>query len=86
MLRNRRADQNPFPDNSAAEAEWNVLVIEESCVLFRVKHLEEGAGRIPVDPATNLVDFIDQDKRILCTHALERLDDLAWQGAEEESA
>ena len=66
--------------NSEAQERSCLLVIQESSVLLRVEHLEESAGRITVDSLTNLVDFVDEDQRVLDSYALECLDDLPGQG------
>lgn len=55
-------------------------MIQESSVLLRVEHLKESTGRVTVDSLTNLVDFIDEDQRVLDSDALECLYDLPWQG------
>lgn len=56
-------------------------MIQESGILLRVKHLKEGTGRVTVDSLTNLVDFIDEDQRILDSDALECLNNLPGQGS-----
>jgi len=54
----------------------NALVIQKCIVLFWVKHLKECACRITVDATSDLVHLVDQDERVLRTHALEGLNDL----------
>jgi hypothetical protein len=56
-------------------------VIQESGILLGVEHLKEGAGRVAVDSLTDLVNFIDEDQRILDSDALECLDNLSRQGS-----
>jgi len=55
-------------------------VIQESGILLRVEHLKESTGRVTVDSLTDLVDFINEDQRVLNSDALECLDDLPGQG------
>ena len=54
-------------------------MIQETGVLFGVEHLEESTGRVTVDSLTNLVDFVDEDQRVLDPDALECLDDFPGQ-------
>ena len=54
----------------------NLLVIQESGILFGVEHLKKSTGRVAIDPLTDLVDFIDKDQRILDSDAFECLNDL----------
>jgi len=39
----------------------NLLVIQESGILFGVEHLKKSTGGVAIDPLTDLVDFIDED-------------------------
>jgi len=66
--------------NSGTQQRSYLLVIQESSVLFRIEHLKESTGRVTVDSLTDLVDFIDEDQRILDSDALECLDDLPGEG------
>jgi hypothetical protein len=56
-------------------------VVQEGVILLRVEHLEERAGRVAIYPLANLVDFINEDQRILDTNAFECLDNLPRQGS-----
>jgi len=51
-----------------------ILVIQEGSVLLRVEHLEQSARRVPVVSSANLVDFINQNERILGSDFLQGLD------------
>ena len=66
--------------NSTAQ-QSNLLVIQESGILFRVKHLKESTGRVAIDPFADLIDLIDEDQRILDSDTLERLNNLPGQGS-----
>ena len=52
-------------------------MVKESRILLWVEHLEQSTGGISVMSATNLVNLVDKNKRVLGTDALQRLDDLA---------
>lgn len=52
-------------------------MIKEGCVLLRVQHLEQGARRVTVVSAADLVNLIDKYQRVLGAYTLERLNDLA---------
>ena len=52
-------------------------MVKEGRVLFGIEHLEQSASGISVVSATNLVNLVDKNKRVLGTDALQRLDDLA---------
>ena len=52
-------------------------MVKEGGVLFGIEHLEQSASGISVVSATNLVNLVDKNKRVLGTDALQRLDDLA---------
>ena len=52
-------------------------MVKEGRVLFGIEHLEQSTGGISVMSATNLVNLVDKNKRVLGTDALQRLDDLA---------
>lgn len=54
-------------------------MIQEGVILLRVKHFQEGAGRVAVYSLTDLVDLVDEDQWVLDTDALECLDDLPRQ-------
>lgn len=56
-------------------------MIQEGVILLRVKHFQEGAGRVAVYSLTDLVHFVDEDQWVLDTDALECLDDLPRQGS-----
>lgn len=47
--------------------------------MLRVEHLEESTGGVTVYPLTDLVDFIDEDQRILDPNAFECLDNFPRQ-------
>ena len=51
-------------------------MIQESAVLLRVEHFEEGTGRIAIYTLTDLVDFIDEDQGVLDANAFKCLDNL----------
>jgi hypothetical protein len=54
----------------------NLLVIQESAILLGVEHLKESTGRVAVDPLADLVDFIDEDQRVLDSDAFKCLNNL----------
>lgn len=54
----------------------NLLVIQESGILLGIEHLKEGAGRVTINPLTDLVDLIDEDQRILDSDTFECLNNL----------
>jgi hypothetical protein len=54
-----------------------VLMVEERGILFGIKHLQERTRRVPINPSSNFVNFIKHNKRVLGSHTLEGLDDLA---------
>ena len=47
--------------SSTMPRQLNLLVIQESGILFGVEHLKKSTGRVAIDPLTDLVDFIDED-------------------------
>jgi hypothetical protein len=51
----------------------DLLVIQEGSVLLRIQHLEQSTRWISVMPLSNLVDFIDQNQRVLGCNLLQRL-------------
>jgi len=53
-------------------------VIQEAVVLLWVEHLQQRAGGISIVSTSNLVNFINEDKRILRLDAFQSLDDLPW--------
>lgn len=50
------------------------LVIQERPVLLRIKHLQEGARRVSVVATADLVDFVNQNERVLGSDLLQSLD------------
>ena len=58
-----------------------LLVVQESCILFGIEHFQQSTGGVAIVATSNLVDFINQDERILSTNTLESLDDLARECA-----
>lgn len=60
-------------------------MIQECSVLLWVQHLKQSTGGVAVVPATNLVDFIDENKRVFSAYALQGLDDLARKCTTRES-
>jgi hypothetical protein len=63
-----------------------LLVVQEAVVLLRVKHLKKSARRIAIVSASNLIDFVNQNERILGADSFQSLDDLARQCPENASA
>ena len=61
-------------------------MVQESIVLFWVKHLQKRARWVPVDATSDLVHLIDEHERILCANTLECLNDLSREGTALESA
>lgn len=52
-------------------------MIQECRILLWVKHFQEGARGVAVDPTTNLVNLIDQYQRVFGADTLQGLDDFA---------
>ena len=46
-------------------------MIQETSILFWIEHLKEGTRRVSVVTPTDLVDFVNEDERILSLDALE---------------
>ncbi len=62
------------------------IVIEERVVLFRIEHLEERRRGVAAEVHRHLVDFVEQEDRILRTGLLHHLDDLAGERADVGAA
>ena len=56
-------------------------MIQETVILFRVQHLQKRTGRIPVDPAPDFVDFVNEYERVFRSDPFESLDDLSWKSS-----
>ena len=56
-------------------------MIQESSVLLRIQHLEQGTSGITVVPTSNLINLIDKDERVLGPNTLQSLDDLSGKGS-----
>ena len=57
------------------------VVIHEGIVLFRVKHFQQGRGRVATVVGGHLVHFVQAEEGVVELYPLERLDDLARQCA-----
>ena len=62
------------------------VVIEERVVLFRIEHLEQRRRRVAAEVHRHLVDFVEQEHRVLRPGLLHHLDDLAGEGADVGAA
>ena len=58
------------------------VVVVEGRVLFRVQHLQQGAGRIAAPVGAHLVDLVEQEEGVGGLGLLHRLDDLAGHRAD----
>ena len=61
-------------------------MIEEVDVLLRVQGLQEGRGRVALVALAHLVDLVEHDHRVHHLDVLERLHQLAGQGADVGAA
>ena len=52
-------------------------MVKERSVLFGVEHLQKCTRRISIHPSSDFVNLIKHNKRVLGSHALQSLDDLA---------
>ena len=62
------------------------VVVHEAVVLGRVEHLEQGARRVSLERDAQLVDFVEQEDRVLGAGLLHSLDDPARHGADVGTA
>jgi hypothetical protein len=53
------------------------VVIEERAVLLRIEHFEQRRRRVAAEVHRHLVDFVEQEHRVLRPRLLHHLDDLA---------
>src|SRR4029453_16067125 len=58
------------------------IMVLETAVLLRIEHLEQGRGRIAAEILAELVDLVEQEKRVRGAGLLEVGDDLARQRAD----
>ena len=69
-------------EENLAEVHGHVqVVVEERSVLLRIEELEQRGRRITLEPAPELVDFVDQNHRVGNARALEALHQLTGHGA-----
>ncbi len=62
------------------------VVVEERVVLFGVEHLEQGRRRVAAEVHRHLVDFVEEEQRVLRARLLHHLDDLAGERADVGAA
>ena len=58
------------------------IVIVEAVVLFRIKHFQQGGCGIATHVRAHLVDFVEQEQRVLHANFRHLLDELAWHGTD----
>ena len=62
------------------------VVIEERVVLLRIEHFEQRRRRVAAEVHRHLVDFVEQEHRVLRAGLLHHLDDLAGERADVGAA
>ena len=78
----RRADEHHLRQ---VEIDLEVMVVERG-VLLRVEHFEQRRGRIAAEVHRHLVDFVEQEQRIVHGGLRHVLHDLAGHGADVRAA
>ena len=70
-------------EHHVREVIFDLKVVVHKCgVLFRIKHLEHCRRGIAAEILTHLVDFIEQDQRVVGFRLFQRLNDLTGHGAD----
>ena len=86
-LRNRVQHVGRADEHHVREVVLDVeVVVEERVVLLRVEHLEQRRRRVAAEVHRHLVDFVEQEHRVLRPGLLHHLDDLAGEGADVGAA
>ena len=62
------------------------IVVVEGVVLFRIQHLQQGAGRVATPVGAHLVDLVEQEEGVGGLGLFHRLDDLAGHRADVGAA
>lgn len=52
-------------------------MVQETIILLRIQHFQQSTGRISVDPTTDLVNLVDEHKRVFGADSFECLDDFS---------
>jgi len=57
-------------------------MVPEAVVLLRIEDLEQGRGRVAAIVTAQLIDFIQQNQRIVLAGLADGIDDPSWHGTD----